>query len=361
VKRSPDQQLQAAIKYAQQRGLGVVVDLVINHCAADSDLLQAHPDWFLRRRDGGVEHPSCNENGKRVVWRDLASFNHRHTPDPEGLFDYFSKIIEYLIGLGFRGFRCDAAYQLPANLWQRLIGSVKQRHPDILFLAETLGCTPDQTRRTAQAGFDYVFNSAKWWDFDSPWLMEQYDLVRETTDSIAFPESHDTERLFRETHGNIQAMKQRYLFTALFAAGVMMPIGFEFGFSKRLHVTRTQPDDWEQPAIDLSGFIVAVNRIKQQHQVFQHDCPTKVIGHGNPSILILWKASLDTSEEALIILNKDVNHHQTFYVERLDDLVQAGRPLVDVSPEYALDYLPAPFHYDLRPGQSFVMVTNRDA
>ena len=64
--------------------------------------------------------------------------------------------------------------------------------------------------------------------------------------------------------------------------------------------------------------------------------------------------------EALIILNKDPWNHQYFYAENLSTYIQAGAPLMDVSPEYALEYIPRPFSYDLRPGQAFVMVTSRD-
>ena len=64
-----------------------------------------------------------------------------------------------------------------------------------------------------------MFNSSKWWNFSDWWLIEQYNLVRETTQSISFPESHDTPRLFEELHGNIDGLKQRYLFSALFSAG----------------------------------------------------------------------------------------------------------------------------------------------
>ena len=357
---SPEQQFQLVVKAAEAHGLRMMVDLVINHCAADSILLKQHPEWFVHAANGSIVHPSCSENGKEVVWRDLAQFDHRNTSDPEGLYRYFYDIVEYLIQLGFTGFRCDAAYQLPRDLWQRLISETKKNYPDVLFTAETLGCTPDRTRRTAQAGFDYVFNSAKWWDFKSPWLMEQYNLVRESAPSISFPESHDTPRLFEEMHGNVAAMKQRYLFSALFSSGVMMPMGFEFGFKKRLHVVKTQPEDWEGPNIDLCGFIRDVNAIKKRYRVFQHDCPTKVISYENSAILMLWKASLEDSGEALFILNTDVWHHQHFYAENLDAYVQAGAPLEDVSPEYPLDYLPVPFSYDLRPGQGFVMITYRD-
>jgi starch synthase (maltosyl-transferring) len=357
---SPEQQLQLAVKAAEARGLRMMVDLVINHCATDSTLLQQHPEWFIHAADGSITHPSCNEDGKEVVWYDLAQFDHRNTSDPEGLYRYFYDIVEYLIQLGFRGFRCDAAYQLPGDLWQRLISETKNHYPEVLFSAETLGCTPDRTRRTAQAGFDYVFNSSKWWDFKSPWLMEQYNLVRETSPSISFPESHDTPRLFQETHENLSAMKQRYLFSAFFSAGVMIPMGFEFGFKKGFHVVKTQPEDWEEPAIDLRDFIRNVNNVKKQYRIFQHDCPTKVIGYEKSAILVLWKASVEDDGEALIILNKDIWHHQHFYAESLDAFVQAGAPLEDVSPEYRMDFLPVPFSYDLRPGQGFVLITHRD-
>ena len=357
---APEEQLRAALEDAGERGLRVMVDLVINHCAIDSPLVREHPGWFVRERGGDVAHPYCDENGKKVVWRDLARFDHQHTSDPEGLFRYFRKIVEYLIGLGFSGFRCDAAYQVPGVLWNRLISEVTSQHPEVVFLAETLGCTPDKTRKTARAGFAYVFNSAKWWDFKSAWLMEQYNLVREGTNSISFPESHDTERLFQETQGSEPAMKQRYLFSALFSAGVMMPMGFEFGFRKRLHVVKTRPEDWEEPAVDLREFIREVNAIKARHHIFQSDCPTEIIGYENREILLLWKACTESPEEVLIILNKDVWHHQHFYAERLDDFVQAAPPLRDISPEYGLDFLPVPFVYDLRPGQAFVMLAHRE-
>jgi starch synthase (maltosyl-transferring) len=358
---SPEQQLREAIRYAESRGMRVMIDLVINHCAADSALVREHPGWFVRRDGGGVAHPSCVEDGRKVVWRDLAQLDYRHGKDPEGLFHYFLEVAEYLIDLGVSGFRCDAAYQIPRHHWERFIAAVKARHPQVVFVAETLGCTPSQTRKTAATGFDYVFNSVKWWDFGSPWLMEQYDLVRETAPSIGFPESHDTPRLFEESHGNVAVMKQRYLFSALFSAGVLMPIGFELGFRKRLHVVKTRPEDWEESGADLREFVHAVNDIKRRWGSFHRDCAAKVLEYENPAVLVLWKACPDLAEEALLVLNKDPHHHQHFYAGSLNDFVQSGQPPIDVSPEYRLEYLPAPFVYDLRPGQGFAFVVPGEA
>ncbi|HDH11577.1 MAG TPA: alpha-amylase [Nitrospirae bacterium] len=358
--KTPEEQIRDTIRTAEGLGQRMMIDLVINHCAVDSGLIREHPEWFQWEKKGKVANPFCDENGKKVVWGDLAKFDHRHTRDKEGLFRFFFKVVKFLIDLGFKGFRCDAAYQIPKGFWKRLITETKAAYPDVLFFAETLGCTADQTRKTAGAGFDYIFNSSKWWDLSSPWLIEQYALTREIAPSISFPESHDTVRLCEEFNGNIAGLRQRYLFSALFSAGVMMPAGFEFGFRKKPHVVKTRPEDWEETDIDLTSFIKSVNKIKESYTIFQEEAPTEILPAGNPDILIMWKASVHTQEEALLILNKDINNKQRFYADSLRKLAQAGAPLNDVSPEYRLDHIPEPFSYDLRPGQGIVLVTARD-
>ncbi|MCL5024588.1 MAG: alpha-amylase family glycosyl hydrolase [Nitrospirae bacterium] len=359
--KSPEDQVKECLRAAGDLGFHAMVDLVINHCSVDSDLLRSHPEWFLWEGKGRIAHPFAYENGKKVVWRDLAKFDHRNTKDREGLFRYFLDIVRFLAGLGFRGLRCDAAYQVPKSLWERLIREARGTYPDLLFFAETLGSPPDLTRKTASAGFDYIFNSAKWWDFQGHWLMEQYALTREIAPSVCFPESHDTVRLCEELGGNLEGVKQRYLFTALFSSGVMMPVGFEFGFRKGLHVVKTRPGDWEQTDIDLTSFIAKVNALKAGHGIFQEDAHTEILHSDNPKVLLMWKASSRTREESLLILNKDIGRPQHFRAENLQQFFQAGAPLADISPEHPLDYIPSPFSYDLQPGQGIVLVTTRDA
>jgi starch synthase (maltosyl-transferring) len=191
--------------------------------------------------------------------------------------------------------------------------------------------------------------------------MEQYDLTREISPSVSFPESHDTVRLAEEFKGNTDGLKQRYLFSALFSSGVMMPMGFEFGFRKRMHVVKTRPSDLESTDIDLSSYIKRVNKIKEEHPVFQEEAPTEILQSDNRHVLVMWKASTSTQEEALLIINKDIHKSQTYKTDRLCDLMQSKAPCTDISPETSLEYLPEPFSYDLSPGQGIVLVNRRDA
>jgi starch synthase (maltosyl-transferring) len=356
---SPADQFRQMVERAHALGLKVMIDLVINHCAADSPLTREHPDWFVRGHDGRIANASCEHDREKVVWKDLAQFDHRHSHDAEGLYRFSLGVAEHLLSLGISGFRCDAAFQIPRQFWHRLIRDIKSRHPETCCVAETLGCNADQTKETARAGFDFVFNSSKYWNYQDFWLMEQYNLIRETAPSISFPESHDTPRLFAELDGNVNGMKQRYLFAALFSAGVMMPIGFEFCFRKPLHVVRTTPADWENGGPDLCDYVGRVNAIKKNHPVFLEESPAHLLQCQNPNILLFWKASARRRDEALLILNKDIHRHQEFFTDHFRHFIQSGAALRDVSPEYPLEYIHEPFHYGLRPGQGIVLVASR--
>jgi starch synthase (maltosyl-transferring) len=332
------------------------MDLVLNHTAADAPLVRQHPEWYAWE-NGAPAHPGCDEPSGRVVWRDLAQLDWRDPRNSAGLQAWAGTVVDKMVSLGASGFRCDAAYQVPAGAWRAIIASARARHPDLVFAAETLGCTPAQTMETARTGFKWVFNSARWWDFESPWLMEQYGLIREVCDSIAFPESHDTPRLAEECRGWVPRLRQRYLFSALFSGGLMMPMGFEFGFRRPLHVVNSRPQDWESSVIDLSAFIRRVNEVKRACPVFQEDGPMQVLPWENPRLLVFWKSTRDGRQEAIVVLNKDDGAYQPFGVDRPARLFQGGGPLRCVSPENPLDFVPEPFEYALRPGEAIVLVT----
>jgi starch synthase (maltosyl-transferring) len=303
--RPADEQLRDMLGQASQLGLRVMMDLVINHTAVDSPLVSEHPDWFRRDENGQILHPGALDGKKRVVWRDLAEVDNAGSPDREVLWAYWRTLALHYAGLGLRGFRCDAAYQVPEALWRDIIGTVKASYHDVVFFAETLGCTPEQTLSTAQAGFDFIFNSSKWWDFREPWCLEQYGETAPVVPSISFPESHDTPRLATELNGDQRAVLQRYAFAAVFSTGVMMPVGFEYGFRKPLHVVETMPEDWETPSWDLTGAITAINRTKAAHRPLNDEGPLQPVELGNPQLFGFLKRTRDDREEVIVLLNLD--------------------------------------------------------
>ena len=268
---SPDDLVRGFVRDAHGHGLSVMLDLVVNHTSKDALLAGAHPDWYRRDADGEIHSPRAVDpvNPALVtVWGDLAELDYGNPAARAGLIEYWSGYLRHYTGLGIKGFRCDAAYQVPADVWRSLIDAAREVDPEVTFFAETLGCTVDQVRDLCGAGFDFLYNSAKWWDFKADWLLEQYGIYRRIAPTIAFPESHDTDRLASEvgsqdTERLARHLKMQYLFAACFSTGVMVPVGYEYGFTRKLDVVKTRPEDWEDAKLDLTGFIGAVNAMKR--------------------------------------------------------------------------------------------------
>ncbi len=329
----PQDQLRRMVAEAREMGLHLIMDLVINHTAVDSPILKEHPQWYRWDEKGKVVHPSAWEGDKCVaVWGDLAEIDNEHSSDRENLWRYWEELALYYREFGFEGFRCDAAYQVTDRLWRELIAKVKERHPDTLFFAETLGCEIEDVIRLAKAGFDYTFNSSKYWDFEEAWCLNQYAENAPWAPSVSFAESHDTKRLAMELKGNVEGIKQRYLFSALFSTAVMMPIGFEFAFTQPLHVVKTRPSDWEETGIDLTGFIAEVNALKKAHPVFNEDGPLEVVDCGNSRIFGMKKSTFDGTRSALILLNKDHQKDQAGSVPSFHSLLPGGPSYLDGLP-----------------------------
>jgi starch synthase (maltosyl-transferring) len=313
---------------ARGHGLRVIMDLVVNHTAKDSELTASRPQWFARNGDGEIQSPFAvdpDNPERRTVWGDLAELDYR-PPQRDEIVAYFEALVRHYVGLGFGGFRCDAAYKVPAEVWRRLIGAAKAVDPEIVFLAENLGATVAQVDALAEAGFDYLFNSMKWWDFESPWLLEQYERFRHIAPTIAFPESHDTERLVTELlaagfpESEIEARyKQAYAFAAAFSTGVMMPMGFEYGWARRISVVPQDEETAEPPRFDLSAFIAGINRMKQAMPAFNEEGPQRLLSRPNDPLIALLRQSESGAERAFTLVNTQEREPREVVVAELLD------------------------------------------
>lgn len=345
------------LKRAKKEGLLVVVDLVINHTAVDSNLINLHPKWYKYDKEGHIQHPFCRDpgdGGKITIWKDLAEIENEGEAKVNGLWAFWDALIERYMSLGIDGFRCDAAYKIPPALWEYLITRAKARAKGVFFLAETLGCSEEETIRTAQCGFDYIYNSSKWWDFSSDWCLRQYEMARQYVNSISFPETHDTPRLCEETQQNIDLCKQRYLFAALFSTGVMIPIGYEYGFRQPLHVVDTTPQDWEESNFDLVDFIHLCNALKDQYQIFNQEGEQYKDPLSTSEVLVLKKHSLNGKEKSAIILNKTAKE-QKLFIGHPQKFLNVKGPIQDISPEDAVKTIPPLWEISLHPYQVKVL------
>ena len=347
--KSEEDQLKDFLKACSENNIDVYMDLVVNHTSIDCVLINEHKDWYLLLENGEIKRPGAWENGKYITWGDLATFDLENSPDKTNLWQYLLDMCMHYADLGFKGFRCDAAYQVPTEFWFFLINSLRKKYPDIIFLAETLGCTPVQVQSISGCGFNYIFNSSKWWNFNEPWCLEQYSLTRNIAPSISFPETHDTQRLFDETGGNEVAFMQRLYFEAIFSKGFMITSGFEYGFRKKLSVTSTTPDDWENTGKDFTKKIKKILEIKNKIHTLNEESVIEVIDQPNWQNIFCFMKEWDF-QRVMIIINKDFENKQKFDFNNLNKLLKSDR-LVDYSPEKRISGFITSLNIELNPGE----------
>ncbi len=342
--RSDEEVITAFVADARAHGLSVMLDLVINHTSKDSLLVDSHPEWFKRDADGELVSPGAvdldapTDPDKITTWGDLAALDYSERPALTALVDFWKDLVRYYVGLGIRGLRCDAAYKVPADIWHEIISAARAETPDVQFYAENVGSFFEEVEALRPAGFNYLFNSSKWWDFRAPWLLEQYETFRHIAPSVAFPESHDTPRLAADLLGfglpdsELEtAMVRHYMFAASFSSGVMMPIGYEYGFTHPLHVVDTNPDQWEPARFDISRQIAAINAMKAENKslcaegpVHRIDSPTGALG--------LLREAPKGGHRILTAINPPGNGPWTLETGDDDPLAVATRGYEEITP-----------------------------
>ncbi|MBI5533137.1 MAG: alpha-amylase [Deltaproteobacteria bacterium] len=351
-RESPEELLSTFVRAAQRRGLRVAMDLVINHTSKDSLLAEQHPEFFEHEKDGSLRSPSAidpADSRKVTVWGDLAEIDFSKRPEREALVAYWKKLVVHHAALGFRGFRCDAAYKVPAEVWTELIEEGRTCG-DVIFFAETLGCRLAEAKGLAGAGFDYFFNSSKWWDFRAPWLLEQYQSFRSTAPSIAFPESHDTPRLVAELRdkgvkdvGAIEAFyRQRYLFAAFFSSGLMMPMGFDRGYDRKLDVVTTRPEHAGPDLFDLGPFIAATHRAKTSIPALNVEGPQTLLTPPGSPVVGMLRETENSANCCVALINPSTEWREI----EIDSMPRVSRLPLSV----ACDTWPGAVQGDWRPG-----------
>lgn len=118
------------VSVCHDKGFKVLIDWVGNHTAWDHSWITEHPEWYTKK-DGKITDP-LNDQGESIGWTDVADLNY----DEQGLWEAMTAdMIFWVEECDIDGFRCDVAFEVPAEFWNYATSRLNNIKPMIM-LAE---------------------------------------------------------------------------------------------------------------------------------------------------------------------------------------------------------------------------------
>ncbi|HZX11708.1 MAG TPA: alpha-1,4-glucan--maltose-1-phosphate maltosyltransferase [Acidobacteriota bacterium] len=311
---------QEFVQKAAQHDLEVALDLAFQ-CSPDHPYVKEHPEWFLWRPDGSIQHA---ENPPKK-YEDIIPLN-IGTDDGQALWEELKSVVLFWVEKGIRLFRVDNPHTKPFAFWEWLIREVKKEHPDVLFLSEAF-TRPKVMYRLAKAGFSQSYTYFTW--RNSKHELQEY--LRELTQTQIrqyfrphfWPNTPDILPQFLQ-HGGRPAFLSRLVLAATLSSnyGIYGP-AFELLVSEAvpkkeeyLNSEKYEIKNWDLSAPEnIKGVITRVNQIRRKNPALQTTWNVSFLEADNDQLLCFSKTTPDLSNIVLVVVNLDPFHTQSGWVK----------------------------------------------
>ncbi len=299
------------VKACKNKGFRLALDIALN-CSPDHPYVKEHPEWFFHEPDGSIKFA---ENPPKK-YEDIYPFDY-YNENYKALWEEIRNIILFWADKGIDIFRIDNPHTKPFPFWEWLISDIKEKRPEIVFLAEAF-TRPKIMHRLGKLGFDMSYTYFTW--RSEKWEFEEY--LKELTQSdakeymrgIFFPTTPDIFPAYLADQGP-NAFKQRYFLAATLSSLTGMYNGYELceniksPIKEELHDSEKyqyKVHQWHEPGI--KDFIRRVNLAREAHPAMQ-EYDNLRFHYAENTNLMVYSKKLE-KDVILCIANMDMHHAQ---------------------------------------------------
>ncbi|MCA0245959.1 MAG: alpha-1,4-glucan--maltose-1-phosphate maltosyltransferase [Proteobacteria bacterium] len=300
---------------AREHGLEIALDFAIQ-CSLDHPWLRDHPQWFRRRPDGTIKYA---ENPPKK-YEDIVNVDFYGDAAIPDLWLALRDVVQHWVGEGVRLFRVDNPHTKPLPFWQWMIGDIRSRHPDVIFLSEAF-TRPKMMYRLAKVGFSQSYTYFTWRNAKSEIRDYLNELTR--TEVVDFFRPHffvntpDINPIFLQSSG-----RPGFLIRACLAATLSGLWGVYSGFEiceaaalpGREEYLDSEKYELRRRNFDAPGNIVPeitlLNRLRRMYPALQSHRGVTFYNAFNDQVLVYGKRQPGSRELILIAVSLDPHKPQ---------------------------------------------------
>ncbi|MBA2346951.1 MAG: alpha-1,4-glucan--maltose-1-phosphate maltosyltransferase [Solirubrobacterales bacterium] len=299
------------VEACREHEIDIALDFAIQ-CSADHPWLTEHPEWFSARPDGTLKYA---ENPPKK-YQDIYNVNW-DTDDWQALWQELLDTVLYWVSLGVKVFRVDNPHTKPFAFWEWLIKEVREREPDVIFLAEAF-TKAAVMRALAKIGFSQSYTYFTWKNHREELIEYLVELTQSGMQDYYRPNFFaNTPDILSEhlQHGGSPAFHSRLVLAATLSPTYGIYSGFE-----RFENVAVKPgseeyldsEKYEAKKRRLDGpllpTIKKVNALRRAHPALQQLTDLRFLGTGNDQLIAYVKRS--GSDTVLTVVNMDPYHAQ---------------------------------------------------
>lgn len=294
---TPLDQFKELLDAVHCRGARLFMDVPANHTGWASSLQVHASDWFVKDGDKTFRSPGA----WGVTWKDLSQLDYSH----RGLWHYMADVFLYWCGQGVDGFRCDAGYMIPTEVWTYIVASVREQYPDTIFMLEGLGGSIAATEDLLDRGnLDWAYSEI-FQNHSRSQIEGYFPGSLNTSDKygllVSFAETHDNQRL-AATSPAFARLRTALVAMCSLNGAFGITAGVEWFARDKIDVHGSPPLNWDGEPNQVK-LVARLNAIVTDHPCFHPGAKLRLLPGEGSSVVLIREAP--PAHVLLVVANVD--------------------------------------------------------
>lgn len=299
------------VNKAKDMGIEVAMDFALQ-AAPDHPYVKQFPQWFKWRPDGTVQYA---ENPPKK-YQDILPI-YFESADWKNLWkELLSAAMFWVEECGIRVFRVDNPHTKPFYFWGWLIGEIKKKYPDVIFLSEAF-TRPKIMHELAKQGFTQSYTYFTWRNTKAE-LIEYVTELTKTEQKEFFrpnfwPNTPDINPFPLQGANEATHLQKYFLASTLSSSvGIYGPV-FEYMVSDAIPGKEEYMDsekyevrhwDWKKEN-KITTLIGKINNIRREHPSLQQTNNIEFCDTDNDQLIAYYKYDDNRKDETLMVASLD--------------------------------------------------------